>query len=947
MLLVWENQRAWGSLWHAPALLERPQWSDADGNAIHLTENPSALRSEWELEVSGSTDPEGWQYASVFRHLDLPRIGGRSSCRTLQDFVRRRRWICRDDQAAARLLAQNHQQYYELSQSSAERMATSAAQGLGDMPVRRREGADREAQAAPDASAAKAAGQAAEALLTNPLALQATKARKHTEFERRKGVLRAFMTMLIESIKRHQLWNMMPWDPGAWWVLFTTHQKALAELQQQYAGAEVQLPGVGSQHAEADAAAAAEGQQPPNLLRDMLCAAVHSRASYGFAMQAGHLASVFNFALMHTLHQISFDPASGASAEANNCAVAALAGLSQEDLLMAEWNNSIGRPCHYVCVDRAHHCLVLSIRGSLEVGDVLSDLSAQPMEITMLGVEGKVHEGMMEAATFVHCNAAAALQKAGQHFQGWPLFVTGHSLGGGVAAIVAVLLRDNPPVAGLGPVRCVAISPAAVFSAQLADGCRDFVTSLILRSDAVPRLSYSSVEGIFVELVNASPVRKAMQDVGRKVSQTMDWATKRSPPKKPQTGPGLECLAELTEDERALTAAADMAQAAFEEENTQFRGQLPDGTNAAAAASGSVSDSGAIVLQSQLGAPPRAQQQQTAGDGGRPLPAEAVAADVRERPPKPAAGCNRPAAPAAAAKQDLLPQAASSWLPQLPADWRHLLPGAAARSQPSNAAGRLQGQAGPIAAGKHASKGVGAPPEVEMQALDASSSLPGQAEGLLSAEGPSASESPADKAAAAELAARAAQQIAALRASGTAGPSKAAPGGGSQPSGPFSAAAAAQHGQPQPEGPEGPELESNPGSQAAAWASAERDQAHSAGTASVPDRTALQNALGVRQDSGSGRPEPLYPPGRILWLLDPLPAEAPASQSETSWQALSSKLQAIVAPPPKDAEEQCQALPQPPRLLEVPKEAFSRLLLLPDMLSDHLPDSYLAVLQRL
>lgn len=56
--------------------------------------------------------------------------------------------------------------------------------------------------------------------------------------------------------------------------------------------------------AEADAAAAAEGQQPPNLLRDMLCAAVHSRASYGFAMQAGHLASVFNFALMHTLHQI-------------------------------------------------------------------------------------------------------------------------------------------------------------------------------------------------------------------------------------------------------------------------------------------------------------------------------------------------------------------------------------------------------------------------------------------------------------------------------------------------------------------------------------------------------------------------------------------------------------------------------------------------------------------
>ena len=167
--------------------------------------------------------------------------------------------------------------------------------------------------------------------------------------------------------------NLGVHSAGAWWSLFTTHQKALAELQQQYAGAEVQMPGMGSEHvstlfrgvqnsavrqasllslafrhlaaafvtchcrcqgwhgalmhgvqagsnacpcspqpvnnalvlqAEADAAAVAEGQQPPNLLRDMLCAAVHSRASYGFAMQAGHLASVFNFALMHTLHQI-------------------------------------------------------------------------------------------------------------------------------------------------------------------------------------------------------------------------------------------------------------------------------------------------------------------------------------------------------------------------------------------------------------------------------------------------------------------------------------------------------------------------------------------------------------------------------------------------------------------------------------------------------------------
>lgn len=38
------------------------------------------------------------------------------------------------------------------------------------------------------------------------------------------------------------------------------------------------------------------------------------------------------------------------------------------------------------------------------------------------------------------------------------------------------------------------------------------------RSDAVPRLSYASVEGIFVELVGASPVRRAASDVKHRLA---------------------------------------------------------------------------------------------------------------------------------------------------------------------------------------------------------------------------------------------------------------------------------------------------------------------------------------------------------------------------------------------------------------------------------------------
>ena len=47
-----------------------------------------------------------------------------------------------------------------------------------------------------------------------------------------------------------------------------------------------------------------------------------------------------------------------------------------------------------------------------------------------LMLAGKVHEGMMSAATFVHCNTAAALESAARSYPGWSLVVTGHSMGG-------------------------------------------------------------------------------------------------------------------------------------------------------------------------------------------------------------------------------------------------------------------------------------------------------------------------------------------------------------------------------------------------------------------------------------------------------------------------------------------------------------------------------------
>ncbi|KAL0037996.1 hypothetical protein WJX79_008937 [Trebouxia sp. C0005] len=532
---AWQNQRHYGITWRSPALLERAHWSDAQGNPVQFDKarSPRHCPESWEPVVTISTDPDGYQYASVFKHFDYAREGGRASQRAT-DFVRRRLW--------RKKAGPSHASAIEQGRPAADKHAAAAVTN---------------------------------ALISPTTVMFGARVRKETETERRKSVVRIFVGMFAGCIKRHQIWNVVPWDPGAWWVMYNQHQAALLELQQNNMHNQIDLKALSEPVDQSQPNAAdklsEDDEQRPTLVRELLCAAIHSRAAYGYAMAAGHMSNLLNFALMHTVHQISFDAAGGASAEANNLAVAQLAGLDPTDVIMGEWSNSVMRPCHYIAADKANHCIILAIRGSLEVGDVLSDLSANPMELSLLGVQGKVHEGMMSAATFVHCNSAAALESVAHTHPGWPLVVTGHSMGGGVAAIVAALLRDGTAPKGLGPVRCCVISPAAVFSGDLSEACRPFITSLILRSDAVPRLSYASVEGIFVELVDASPVRRAANDVKYRVEQIlaglkMDWIFQkpaRASRPSDEGHHGLNAVSPLLDDDEAVNAASHAAMQAY------------------------------------------------------------------------------------------------------------------------------------------------------------------------------------------------------------------------------------------------------------------------------------------------------------------------------------------------------------------------------------------------
>ncbi|PSC76092.1 Sn1-specific diacylglycerol lipase beta [Micractinium conductrix] len=493
---VFENQRLFGVLgWKAPlSVLDCPAWTHASGSgaAVALAEPPSAESAAWEPVITPATDKEGFQYATVFKHLEYKRAGGRSSAR-FGDTVRRRLWrrCASPAGAAAPAVALPRE-------ATAGGSAAAAAAGAAAASTAAQEGA-----AVGDVAAAAGVAMAA-----------AEASRQAREEEAKRQAVKAFISMVLDLLSRRSLFTLVPWDPAALYFLWQKHQKVYQELQAQAFERKLFT---------------ADQQAPPSqlregrtLLQDLICAAMHARAAYGFPAAAGMMGSVGDYIRLQTIQPLTFDAVGGVSVEANNESVAALAGIPPEDILMAEWRNSPYRPCHYVALDRANQCIVISVRGSLQVGDLLSDLAAAPMEVSIGGSEGWVHQGIFSAATFIHCNTAEALEEAARRCPGWPVLLTGHSLGGGVAALLTLLLQEAGLPQGLGPLRCITLGTAAVMSAPLAEACNELVTSVVLGSDVVPHLSYASVEAVLLEASQASPVRRTMEEWGSKLAGALN-----------------------------------------------------------------------------------------------------------------------------------------------------------------------------------------------------------------------------------------------------------------------------------------------------------------------------------------------------------------------------------------------------------------------------------------
>ncbi|KAL5212898.1 hypothetical protein ABZP36_023745 [Zizania latifolia] len=202
-------------------------------------------------------------------------------------------------------------------------------------------------------------------------------------------------------------------------------------------------------------------------------------------------------------------------------------GYSLEDVLMQEPKAGILKPAFTIILDRDKKCILLLIRGTHSIRDTLTAATGAvvPFHHTIVqegGVSdlvlGYAHFGMVAAARWIAKLATPCLAHALHTHPEYKIKIVGHSLGGGTAALLTYVLREQQEFAST---TCVSFAPAACMTWELAESGVHFITTVINGADLVPTFSAASVDDLRSEVTASA----WLNDLRHQIEQTRILST--------------------------------------------------------------------------------------------------------------------------------------------------------------------------------------------------------------------------------------------------------------------------------------------------------------------------------------------------------------------------------------------------------------------------------------
>ncbi|XP_019609186.1 diacylglycerol lipase-beta isoform X3 [Rhinolophus sinicus] len=171
-------------------------------------------------------------------------------------------------------------------------------------------------------------------------------------------------------------------------------------------------------------------------------------------------------------------------------------GLQYGDFVHVSFHDKVYELPFLVALDHRKEAVVVAVRGTMSLQDILTDLSAES-ETLDLECEVKdclAHKGISQAARYVYRRLIndGILSQAFSLAPEYRLVIVGHSLGAGAAALLSIMLRKSHP-----EVRCYAFSPPrGLLSKSLYEYSKNFTVSIVLGKDVIPRLSVTTFEDL-------------------------------------------------------------------------------------------------------------------------------------------------------------------------------------------------------------------------------------------------------------------------------------------------------------------------------------------------------------------------------------------------------------------------------------------------------------------
>lgn len=186
------------------------------------------------------------------------------------------------------------------------------------------------------------------------------------------------------------------------------------------------------------------------------------------------------------------------------------AGLTEAHVLLQKPKAALLKPAFTILRDENSKCFLLLIRGTHSIKDTLTAAlgAVVPFHHSVLHdggisnlVLGYAHCGMVAAARWIAKLSTQTLLNALEQNPDYEVKIVGHSLGGGTAALLTYILREQKEFSAS---TCVTFAPAACMTWELAESGKHFITTIINGSDLVPTFSVASVDDLRSEVTSSS-----------------------------------------------------------------------------------------------------------------------------------------------------------------------------------------------------------------------------------------------------------------------------------------------------------------------------------------------------------------------------------------------------------------------------------------------------------